>query len=68
VADAHLLKLQRPQNRVVRVTGNLDRSTQVSELHVAFKLSCVYDYITKTLKMTGVLLKTTAYFDLTGRH
>jgi hypothetical protein len=46
-ADAHLLKLQRLQKRVFRATGNLDRYTQVRELHVAFKIPHVYDYITK---------------------
>jgi hypothetical protein len=46
-ADAHLLKSQRLQNRVLRATGNIDRGTPVRELHVAFKLPCVYDYITK---------------------
>jgi hypothetical protein len=38
--DAHLLKLQRLQKRVLR-------GTSVSEMHVAFKVPYVYDYITK---------------------
>jgi hypothetical protein len=46
-ADAHLLKLQCLQNRVLRAVGNFDRPTPVRELHVAFKLPDVYDYITK---------------------
>jgi hypothetical protein len=46
-ADAHLLKLQRLQNRVLRAIGNLDRRTVVDELHVGFKIPYVYDYITK---------------------
>jgi hypothetical protein len=37
-ADAHLLKLQRLQNRVLHAIGNLDRCTSVRELHVAFKM------------------------------
>jgi hypothetical protein len=37
-ADAHLLKFQRLQNRVLRATGYLDRCTPVRELHVAFKI------------------------------
>jgi hypothetical protein len=45
-ADAHLLKLQRLQNRVLRATGNLDRCTPVRKLHVAFKIPYVYEYIT----------------------
>jgi hypothetical protein len=35
-AGAHLLKLQRLQNRVLRAIGNLDRCTPVRDLHVAF--------------------------------
>jgi hypothetical protein len=46
-AAAHLLKLQRLQNRVLHAIGNLDRRTPVREMHVAFKIPCVYDYITK---------------------
>jgi hypothetical protein len=46
-ADAHLLKLQRIQKRVLRGVENLDRCTQVRELHVAFRIPYVYDYITK---------------------
>jgi hypothetical protein len=42
--DAHLLKLQRLQNRIL-ATGNRDRRTAVRELHVAFKIPYVCDYI-----------------------
>jgi hypothetical protein len=41
------LKLQHPQNRVLRSTGNLDRCTSVHEWYLAFKITYVYDYITK---------------------
>jgi hypothetical protein len=46
-ADAHLLKLQRLQNRVLHAIGNLDRCKPVSEMHVAIKIPYVYDYVTK---------------------
>jgi hypothetical protein len=46
VAYAHLLKLQLLQNRILRATGNLSGRTPVPELHVAFKIPYVYDYIT----------------------
>jgi hypothetical protein len=49
-ADAQLLKLRRLQNRVLRAIGNLDRCTPVRELHVAFKVPYMYDYITKLSK------------------
>jgi hypothetical protein len=41
------MKLQRLQNRVLHAIGNLDRRTPVRDLHLAFKISYVYDYITK---------------------
>jgi hypothetical protein len=46
-ADTHLMKLQRLQNRVLRTIGNSDWRTPVRDLHLAFKIPYVYDYITK---------------------
>jgi hypothetical protein len=46
-ADSHLVKLQRLQNKVLRTIGNLPRRTPVSDLHMAFKIPYVYDYIRK---------------------
>jgi hypothetical protein len=46
-ADAHLLRLQRLQNRAHRVIGDFDRCTPVRELQVAFKIPYVYDYATQ---------------------
>jgi hypothetical protein len=45
--EAHLLKLQHLQNSTLHAIGNLDRCRPVRELHVGFKILCVYDYITK---------------------
>jgi hypothetical protein len=49
-ADGHLLKLQRLQTQVLRAVGNLDRRTPVRELHVAFNIHYVYNYVTKLCK------------------
>jgi hypothetical protein len=46
-ADTYLLKLQRLQNKVLRTTGNFPRCTPVRDLHTAFNLLYVYDYIKK---------------------
>jgi hypothetical protein len=46
-ADTHLIKLQRLQNWVLRAISNLDRRTPVRDLHLAFKIPYVYDYVTK---------------------
>jgi hypothetical protein len=42
----HLMKLQRLQKKVLRTIGNFPRRTPVREMHIAFKLPYVYDYIT----------------------
>jgi hypothetical protein len=41
------MKVQRLQKRVLRAIGKLDRRTLVRDLHLAFKIPYVYDYITK---------------------
>jgi hypothetical protein len=46
-AEIHLFKLQRLQNRVLCTTGKFPRHTSVRDMHVAFQMSYVYDYITK---------------------
>jgi hypothetical protein len=39
--------LQRLQNKELHTTGNFQRCTPVHELHTAFSLKYVYDYVTK---------------------
>jgi hypothetical protein len=46
-ANTHLLKLQRLQNKVLRTIGNFPGRTPVRELHKAFNIPYIYDYITK---------------------
>lgn len=41
--DAHLLKLQRMQNKVLRAAENLDGFTSVRELHVTSKIPYLHD-------------------------
>jgi hypothetical protein len=45
-AECHLLKLQRLQNKVLRTIGNFPRRTSVHNMHKAFHIPYVYDYIT----------------------
>jgi hypothetical protein len=54
VAETHLLKLQRLQNRVVCTIGNFSRRTSVGDLHVDFQIVCAYDYITKLCSRSSV--------------
>jgi hypothetical protein len=46
-ADTYLMKLQRLQNKGFRTIRNFPRRTPVRELHMAFNLPYVYDYVTK---------------------
>jgi hypothetical protein len=42
-----LMYLQCLQNRVLHAISNLDRCTPVRNVHLAFKISYVFNYITK---------------------
>jgi hypothetical protein len=46
-ADTHPMKLQRLQNKVLRTIGSYRRCTRVRDLHLAFHIPYVYEYITK---------------------
>jgi hypothetical protein len=46
-AEIHLLKLQCLQNSVLSTIGNFPRHKSVRDMHVAFQIPYVYDYITK---------------------
>jgi hypothetical protein len=56
-ADNHLLKLQCLQNKVIRTIGNFPRRTRVHDLHMAFKLLYVYDYITKLCRQQAEVIQ-----------
>jgi hypothetical protein len=45
--DNHQMRLQLLQNKILRTNGNFLRRTPVRDLHMAFKLPYMYDYITK---------------------
>jgi hypothetical protein len=53
----HLLKLQRLQNKVLRTIGSFPRCTPVRDLHMAFKLPYVYDYITKLCRQQAEVIQ-----------
>jgi hypothetical protein len=46
-ADTYLLKLQHLKNKALHTIGNFPRCTPVRDMHTAFNLPYVYDYITK---------------------
>jgi hypothetical protein len=51
------LKLQRLQNRVLRAIGKFPRSTSVRDLHVAFQIPYLYDYISKLCKQQAEIIQ-----------
>jgi hypothetical protein len=56
-ADNHLMKLQNLQNKILRTTDYFPRGTPVHDLHMAFELPYVYDYITKLCKQQAEFIQ-----------
>jgi hypothetical protein len=56
-ADTHLLKLQRLHNKVLRSIGNFPRRTPVRELHEAFNIPYVYDYMTNLSRQQAEVIQ-----------
>jgi hypothetical protein len=48
--------LQRLQNKVLRTTGNFPRRTPVREMHIAFHLPYLYDYMTKLCRQQAEVI------------
>jgi hypothetical protein len=51
------LKLQRLQNRVQRTIGNFPRRTSVRDLHVAFQIPYVYDFINNLCRQQAEIIQ-----------
>jgi hypothetical protein len=49
--------LQRLQNKVLRTIGHFPRRTPVRELHVAFDIPYVYDFITKWCRQQAEVIQ-----------
>jgi hypothetical protein len=56
-AECHLLKLQRLQNKVLRTIGNFLKRTSVRDMHKAFHMPYVYDYITKSCRQQAEVIQ-----------
>jgi hypothetical protein len=56
-AECHLLKLQRLQNKVLRTDANFPKRTAVCNMHKAFHIPYVYDYITKSCRQQAEVIK-----------
>jgi hypothetical protein len=49
--------LQRLQNKVLRTIGYFQRRTVVCDLHMAFKLPYIYDYMTKLCRKQAKVIQ-----------
>jgi hypothetical protein len=56
-ADNHLPKLQLLQNKFLRTTRKFLRCTQVRDLHMAFNLPHIYDYITTLCRQQAEVIQ-----------
>jgi hypothetical protein len=56
-ANIHLLKLQHLPNKVLRTIGNFPRRTLDQELHEAFNIPYIYDYITKLCRQQAEVIQ-----------
>jgi hypothetical protein len=56
-AESHLSKLQRLQNKVLRTIGNFPRHPSVRDMHEAFQIPYVYDYITKSRRQQAEVIQ-----------
>jgi hypothetical protein len=65
-AETYLLKLQRLQKKVLRTTGNFPRCAPARDLHTAFKLPYVYDYIIKLCRQQGEVIQNHENEDVRG--
>jgi hypothetical protein len=55
-ANTHLMKLQRVQNRILRVIGDFARRTQIQNMHRELQIPYVYDFITKNCKKQAEII------------
>jgi hypothetical protein len=56
-AEPHLLKLQNLQNKVLRTVGSFPKRTSVRDMHEAFQIPYVYDYITKSCRQQAEVIQ-----------
>jgi hypothetical protein len=55
-AETYLPKLQRLQNKVLHTINNLPRCTLVHDMHVAFQIPYVHDYIAKLCRKQAEII------------
>jgi hypothetical protein len=67
VAETHLLKLQQLQNKILHTVGNFPRGTSVCNMHAAFHIPYVYDYITNLCRQQVKVIQNREMFAILGK-
>jgi hypothetical protein len=57
VADTHLLKLQRLQNKFLLTIGQISRWTPACDLHMVINLPYAHDYVTKLCRQQAEMIQ-----------
>jgi hypothetical protein len=57
VADTHLMKLHRLQNKVLRTIDKFPRNTLIRDMHISLQIPNVYDYITKLCRQQAQVIQ-----------
>jgi hypothetical protein len=57
MVECHLLKLQRLKNKVLCTIGNFPKCTSVRDMHKAFHIAYVYDYVTKSRRQQAEVIQ-----------
>jgi hypothetical protein len=66
-AEIDLLKLQHLQNKVLHTIGNFPRHTSVQDMHVAFHVPYIYDYITKLCRRQAEIIHNHEKYEILGK-
>jgi hypothetical protein len=56
-AETHFMKMQRLQNKILRVLGGFPRSTPNHHMHMALQIPYIYDFITKTCRKQAEVIR-----------
>jgi hypothetical protein len=56
-ADTHLMKLQSLRNKALRTIGNYPRHTPIRDLHMAFQIQFICDYIIKLCRQQAEVIQ-----------
>jgi hypothetical protein len=63
-ASKNLLKLRRLQNKFFRTVGNFPRRIPIRDVHTAFKLPYMYDYIRKLCRQQAEVIQNNENTDI----